>query len=75
MANKEVTDMSEANSLVEPVVDCEWGFNVPPDKVDLERIWSELMDMPTIYALIYLGKLKTNAPKTYARLRTWMKSK
>jgi hypothetical protein len=47
----------------------EWGFSVPPDQVDLERLWSELRGLTAIYAYAYLESLKREAPLTYARLR------
>ena len=47
----------------------EWGFDEPPDQVDLDRVWREMMSIPAAFAYTYLGALKARAPKTYARLR------
>lgn len=53
-----------------PII-CEWEFSVPPEEVDLNRLWEELVCLTVIFACSYLEQLKKNAPKTYARLREW----
>lgn len=55
---------------VQPVVICEWGFDVPPEHVDLDLLWTELIGIPAIVAFSYLAELRNKAPQTYARLRT-----
>ncbi len=48
---------------------CEWEFTVPPDVVDLDRLWNEAMRIPAIYSYAYFEKLYKHAPKTYDRIR------
>ena len=48
----------------------EWGFEEAPESVDIDRLWSELMSLPSAFAFAYLHELKTKAPRTYARLRS-----
>ena len=50
---------------------CEWEFDVPPDQVDLIRLWNEFRALPCIHGYVYLEKLYQKAPKTYTRLRQW----
>lgn len=50
-------------------VGCEWDFNVPPDQVDLDRLWREWGILPAIAAYAYGEQLYKHAPKTYARIR------
>jgi hypothetical protein len=48
----------------------EWKFTVPPDQVDIDRIWSELDGVPAMYVFSYIGQLRMKAPRTYERLRS-----
>lgn len=54
-----------------PKPGCEWGFDVPSDQVNLERIVRELDGVVAMYAYSYIGELKANAPLVYRRLRDW----
>jgi hypothetical protein len=49
----------------------EWGFDEPPDQVDLQRIYVELSAWPAIYQFAYLEQLHKHAPMTYRRYTAW----
>ena len=51
----------------------EWEFPEPSHLVDLERICVEVSNIPTVVALMYMEKLRINAPIVYARLKVWAK--
>ena len=46
----------------------EWEFDVPSSEVDLERLESEILDLPAIVGEFYIGKLRIKAPIVYSRL-------
>ena len=50
----------------------EWGFDVPPCQVDLERVYSEAISVPTIIAQAYFEEFRLNASVTYARFKEWV---
>ncbi len=45
----------------------EWGFEVPPEEVDLDSIAHELSKNPS-FSLFYINHMRKEAPKTYALL-------
>lgn len=49
----------------------EWGFDVLPEQVDIDRLWTELHGsrQPAIRQYAYLAELRAKAPVTYERLR------
>ena len=49
----------------------EWEFPVPSDKVDLERICTEINGVSTVFALAYMESLKKQAPIVFNRLKVW----
>ena len=51
--------------------ECEWNFTVPPDKVDLKRIVTELSYLSESTKFMYMGDLKYKAPIVYERLRKY----
>ena len=51
----------------------EWEFPEPSHLVDLERVCVEVSNIPTTLALMYMSKLKANAPVVYNRLKVWAK--
>ena len=46
----------------------EWGFDVPPNKVDLDKIAHELSQGLPTFGLFYINHMRIKAPKTYALL-------
>lgn len=44
----------------------EWGFDVPPEEVDLEEIYCQLGQIPHVFGVMYMGDFEKLAPKTHA---------
>lgn len=55
--------------MSDSIEQCEWQFDQPPSRVDLDRLWRELMGLPAIAAFAYLEQLRIKAQRTYALLR------
>ena len=51
----------------------EWGFGVPAEQVDVERIYVELAGRVAIEVHVYLHQLRKHAPTVYRRLEVWAK--
>jgi len=46
----------------------EWDFKEPSDEVNLEKIETELNNIPLIYGKLYLNELRKKAPIVFSRL-------
>lgn len=49
----------------------EWEFDTDSEDVDLERLDTELTELPAMIAISYLQDLKINAPIVYRRYAQW----
>ena len=49
----------------------EWEFPEPSCCVDLERMNEETNNIPAIYAIMYMNKLREKAPVVYNRFKKW----
>ena len=56
-------------------LNCEWGFDTPPEGVDLQRLYSELDDASVNYKPIYMTELEARAPITYELYLAWLKER
>lgn len=49
----------------------EWAFTEPPGEVNIERLWIDMIALPSVIFRAYLLRLEKEAPKTFSRLKMW----
>ena len=52
-----------------------WGFDVPDEEVDLDRLIYEVEHVSAIKAKLYMHALWENAPHVYERLKEYCQKK
>lgn len=53
--------------------DCEWGFDTPPEQVDMQRMWDEVLQGTLVQRSCYMSALHKNAPLTHGLFLKWIR--